>query len=155
MHETRMLLIKMLTQENAHATIEQALKNISIEDLGAKEEDFPYSIWQLAEHIRITQNDIVEFSYNPKHVSPSWPEEFWPKNPSPENLDQLQLCLNQILKDRNKMAELINDNSIDLYKPFSYGSGQNLLRVTILLIDHTSYHTGQIILLRKLLGSWE
>jgi uncharacterized damage-inducible protein DinB len=151
----RGVLIKMLKEEQAHVNIENAVAELPFELLGKTTHHLPYTIWQLVEHIRITQWDIVEFSYNPDHESPNWPDEYWPKEKSPADEKHLKKSLQQIKHDREKMVLLIEDPVNDILQPFPYGDGQNLLREAILLVDHCSYHTGQIVVLRRLLGAWE
>ena len=148
----RSTIVKMLIGENAHADIETVLSDVPIEKVGILHGSLPYTIWQLMEHIRITQWDIVEFSVNPNHVSPSWPEGLWPAHKKPFNQDEYDNSLNTILRERDRMAQLIMDTSNDLLQPFPHGTGQNLLREAILIIDHNSHHLGQIIVLKRLLG---
>src|SRR5688500_11262200 len=129
---TRKTLINMLQKENAHVSFDNAVKGIPYKLIGIQTESLPYSIWQLAEHIRITQWDIVEFSRNPKHTSPSWPVNYWPKNISPLNVDEWKTTLKKIKENRQEMVELISDSSLDIYEPFEHGDGQNLFREAIL-----------------------
>jgi hypothetical protein len=151
----RKTLIDMLQQEHAHAGFKNSTKDIPFKYLGIQPENLPYSIWQLTEHIRITQWDILEFSRNPKHKSPKWPDEYWPVNKEPSDKDEWEKTLNTIEKDKKEMIDLISDSTNDLYEPFPHGDGQNLFREALLIIDHTSYHTGQIIILRRLLNIWD
>ncbi len=148
-------LIKLLKGGQAHATLEDAVEDLPLELTGVKPTYVPYSIWQLLEHIRIAQWDIVEFSHNPKHVSPKWPDEFWPKHSKPESEKVWHETLHKIRQDRKRMIELISDHKHDLYAPFPHGEGQNLLREVLLIADHTSYHIGEIILMRLLLKAWD
>jgi len=147
-------LIEFLTKASAHVTFEDAVKNMSIENAGAKPENLPYSIWQLVEHIRIAQWDILEFSRNPNHISPKWPDEYWPKEASVSDKTAWERSLQQIEKDKEAFIQLLNDPSSDLYTPFPHGDGQNLLREALLIADHTSYHTGEILAIRRLLNDW-
>lgn len=152
------ILIKQLTElldgKNAHATFDEAVKNLPANLRGVKPDKLPYSIWQLAEHIRIAQWDILEFSRNEKYQSPKWPDEYWPKNEAPESENDWENCLQQIKNDRDEFVDLLHENEDKLFVPFSYGDGQTLLREALLIADHTSYHTGEIIALRRLLGAW-
>jgi hypothetical protein len=150
----RRQIIDMLNGEDAHVSLDNALKGIHEKLLGLKPERIPYSIWQLTEHIRITQWDIVEFSSNPKHISPPWPTGYWPKRETPLDNTEWNESLEKIKADRKKMAALISDPGNDLYKPFNHGKGQTLLREALLILDHTSYHTGEIIVIRRLLNTW-
>ena len=148
-------LIALITKGNAHVTFEQATENISFTNMGIKPNNLTYSIWMLAEHIRITQADILKFSINSNYKELKWPDEYWPSNEMPEDESAWQKCLDQILKDRNQFIDLLNQPGVDLFTPFSHGSGQNLLREALLIADHNSYHTGQIVLIRKLLNDWD
>lgn len=147
-------LIDLITKGNAHVTFEQAVANISFKNIGIKPNNLPYSIWMLAEHIRIAQADILEFSISSDYKELKWPKEYWPTNEMPEDERAWQECLDQILHDRNKFIDLLNPSGVDLFTPFPHGNGQNLLREALLIADHNSYHTGEIVLIRRLLNDW-
>jgi uncharacterized damage-inducible protein DinB len=147
-------LEQLLTGGHAHATFDDAVEGLPAELRGKIPEGLPYSIWQLVEHIRITQWDILEFSRNPKHESPSWPEGYWPEETAPASDAVWKKCLTQIKSDLQEFIDLLKDPNVDLYAPFPHGDGQHLLREAMLIADHTSYHTGEIIVLRRLLGAW-
>jgi len=147
-------LTDLITKGNAHATFTEAVANISFKNIGIKPDNLPYSIWMLTEHIRIAQADILNFSINANYKELKWPDEYWPENEMPEDERAWQNSLNQILYDRDQFVDLLNKQDVDLYTPFPHGNGQNLLREAILIADHNSYHTGQIILIRKLLNDW-
>ena len=148
-------LKELILKGNAHATLEDALANIPKAALGKVPAKLPYSIWQLAEHIRITQWDILEFSKDAKHKSPKWPDEYWPKEKAPKEANAFEKCVKQIKKDRKEFITLLEKEDTDLYTPFPHGQGQNLLREAMLIADHTSYHVGEIIVIRRLLGNWK
>jgi len=143
-----------LQNGNAHAVFEDAVKDIPYKFLGTVPEGVPYSLWQLIEHIRITQWDILEFSRNPQHKSPAWPEGYWPKEKAPAHLSDLRKSVDQVIADRQAFIRLLDKAGDDLHKPFPHGDGQTLFREALLIIDHTAYHTGEIIVLRRLLGNW-
>ena len=147
-------LVEVITKGNAHASFEEVVEGIPIKHLGAKPGNLPYSIWQLVEHIRITQKDILEFSRNPQHISPEWPDEYWPEQDAPANEQEWLQSLDHIKKDRKAFIDLLNDPSADLYTQYAHGEGQNLLREALLIADHTSYHMGEIIVLRRILNDW-
>lgn len=147
-------LESMLTQANAHVTFDQSVENIPFEKLGLKPESLPYNIWMLVEHIRITQEDILDFSINPNYKTLKWPEEYWPHQQAPNDKGSWQNSLRQIQQDRSEFINLLKKADTDLFVPFAHGDGQNLFREALLIADHTSYHTGQIILIRKLLNDW-
>ena len=145
----------LINKGNAHASFEEAVRGISLHLLGAVPNDVPYSIWQLVEHIRIAQWDILEFSRNPNHQSPKWPDDYWPKERKPSDSKAWKKSLDQIASDRKAFTTLLHEAGEELYTPFPYGNGQSLLREALLIADHTSYHTGEIILLRRILEDWK
>ncbi|MVM33505.1 DinB family protein [Spirosoma sp. HMF4905] len=151
----RKQLISLLTDSNAHQSFDGAVKGLPAELRGVKPDKLPYSIWQLVDHIRTVQWDILEFSRNADHQSPPWPDGFWAKEIAPPNEDAWQQALDQILKDRTDFIGLLNDPQNDLYAPFAHGDGQNLLREALLIGDHNAYHIGEIIIIRRLLGAWK
>ena len=145
----------MLMAGNAHVSLNDAFKDVPQKIRGIVPDKLPYSIWQLAEHIRIAQWDILGFSSNPRHVSPKWPEEYWPKEKAPKDDAAWKKCIKQIKTDREAFIVLLEDVETDLYKPFPHGDGQNLLREALLIADHNSYHVGEVIAIRRLLGDWK
>lgn len=147
-------LADMLKGGHAHTSFENAVEGIPLNLLDKKVSDLPYTIWQLVEHIRIAQWDILEFSRNKNHKSPAWPEEFWPAEEGPAHGTEWEKSINRIKEDRDAFIHLLDDPENDLYKPFSYGDGQTLFREALLIGDHTSYHTGEIVLIRRLLNCW-
>ncbi|HEX9509510.1 MAG TPA: DinB family protein [Puia sp.] len=147
-------LAMLLERGNAHASFEKAVKGIPQKLLGKVPQGSAYSIWQLVEHIRITQWDIMEFSRDPDHKSPKWPEEYWPEAEAPENAKAWTDSLEQIEKERKEFVKLLHKAGDGIYTPFPYGDGQSLFREGLVLADHNSYHTGEIILLRRILGDW-
>ncbi|WP_448697601.1 DinB family protein [Mucilaginibacter sp. AW1-3] len=151
---TRHQLIKLIKGGNAHATLNDALHNLPAKLRGIIPNGLPYSIWMLVDHIRIAQWDILKFSTNPQHQSPKWPDEYWPKNAIPKDDDEWDEAVEQIKSDRAKFIELFEDEEVNLFEPFQNEKNINLLREALLIADHNSYHTGQIILIRRLLGNW-
>src|SRR5579872_2691296 len=140
---------------HAHASFEDAVKKVDHKRLGETPGGLPYSIWQLVEHIRISQWDILEFSRNPKHVSPDWPDGYWPKEKTPLHATDWERSLDRIRADRKAFIELLHEAGDEIHTPFPHGDGQSLFREAVLIIDHTSYHTGEIIVLRRLLNDWK
>ena len=151
----RTQLAKIIAKSEAHATLEKALKDLPADKRGIAPYGLPYSIWQLVDHIRIAQHDLLEFSKNPNHKSPKWPDEYWAKEAAPADEKAWADCLQQITADRDAMIALINDEAADLYQPIPHGGGQTILREALLVIDHVGYHTAEIIVLRRLLGAWK
>jgi len=152
---TREQLIKLLKGGNAHATIKDALHNLPAKLRGVVPDGLPYSIWMLVDHIRITQWDILKFSTNPDHQSPKWPEGYWPKHSEPKDEEEWDNAIEQIESDRAKFIDLLENQEISLFEPFLNEPNINLLREALLIADHTSYHIGQIVVIRRLLGNWD
>ncbi|MBD1366847.1 DinB family protein [Mucilaginibacter sp. ZT4R22] len=146
-------LEKLIAGGGAHATLEDALKEIPAKFRGVRPDNLPYSIWQLAEHIRIAQWDMLEFSKDGNHQSPKWPDDYWPKENEPKDDAAWEKTIDQIQADRAEFLALLK--SEDIYKPIANGSGQNILREALQVADHNAYHTSEIILLRRLLGIWD
>lgn len=149
------LLEDLLNKGNAHVSLDAALNGIPFSLLGEKPNQLPYSIWQLTEHIRISQRDILEFSRDAKYVSPKWPEEYWPAESTPAKESLWNDCVTQIESDRKTFINLIKNAGNKIYTPFDYGDGQSLLKEALVLADHNSYHAGEIIIARRLLGNWK
>lgn len=147
-------LVFLLQKGNAHVSFNEAIKNIPFEDLSKKPGNLPYSIWQIIGHIRITQKDILDFSANKNYKELNWPDDYWPNADAPKTEDEWKGCIKKISDDLDEFIQLLK-NSDDIYKPFEHGSGQTLLREALLIADHTSHHTGEIIVLRRLLGNWK
>ena len=156
--ELRQQVKALLDGGQAHATFEQAVKNMPAKLQGVVADGLPYSAWQLLEHIRVTQRDILDFSSNEdgSYRELKWPDEYWPKDPEPPNGHAWQKSIEQIREDR-KAFEKLTDSADDskLIKAFPWGSGQNLLREALLIADHDAYHVGELVLLRRLLGAWK
>ena len=140
---------------NAHASFDDAVRDIPHDLLGSIPNGLPYSIWQLVEHIRITQWDILEFSRDPHHESPHWPDDYWPAQKSPTHAGDWKKSLDKIAADRKAFIDLLHKEKENIYTPFPYGNGQSLFREALLIVDHTSYHTGEIIIVRRLLKVWK
>jgi DinB superfamily len=147
-------LKSVLLKGYAHVTLDDALNDIPENLIRVVPGNLPYSIWQLAEHIRISQWDILEFSRYAKHVSPQWPDDYWPKEPGPLDATGWDDCVQQIKDDRNAFIAMLEKKDADLYTPFPWGDGQNLLRGALVIADHNSYHTAEIIVARRLLSDW-
>lgn len=146
-------LIKLIEGGGAHATLKDALADLPKELRGVKPHNLPYSIWQLAEHIRIAQRDMLEFSKDGSHQSPKWPDDYWPKEAEPKDDAAWDKTIEQINTDRAEFIVLLK--SADIYERIPHGDGQSILREALQVADHTSYHTSEIILLRRLLGAWK
>jgi len=147
-------LIFLLKKGNAHVNFNDAVNNVPFEDLGKKPGNLPYSIWQITEHIRITQKDILDFSINKNYKELNWPDDYWPESATPVTQADWHHSIKAINDDLDEFI-LVLKNSENIYKLFDHGTGQTLLREAMLIADHNSYHTGEIIVLRRLLGNWK
>ena len=154
--ELRKQLKALLDGGQAHAGFDAAVKDFPGELRGAVPDKLPYSAWQLVEHMRITQRDILNFSAPPTggYQPLAWPEEYWPKSAEPPSAGAWDGALAAIRSDRQSFDALLDRPDADLFKAFRWGDGQNLLRETLLIADHTAYHVGELIVLRRLLGAW-
>ncbi len=148
-------LLWLLRGGNAHVEFDRALAGLPAKLRGVKPAGLPYSPWQLLEHMRISQWDILEFSRNPKHVSPKWPEGYWPKIPAPPDASAWTRSLAAFRADSRAMQRLVADPSTDLYARIPHGEGQTVFREALLVADHNAYHLGQLIVVRRLLGAWQ
>jgi uncharacterized damage-inducible protein DinB len=145
-------LVQALHGDQSHLDFDTSMKDLSAELGGVKPEGAPHTIWQLLEHMRIAQEDILEFSRNPKHKSPKWPEGYWPNSEAPGSDEAWQKSLDAFRTDAKAMEEMITDPEQDLFKPIEGGTGQTLLREALVLAAHNSYHLGQLVYLKKMLG---
>lgn len=148
-------LLYLLKGEGAHAKFEDVIDDFPADLRRKKLENFPHTAWMLLEHLRIAQWDILEFSRNAKHKSPDWPSGYWPKEEAPPSADAWNESVRAFQGDLKAMQKLIADPKSDLHKPFPWGDGQTLLREALLAADHNSYHLGQLVTLRRLLGAWK
>jgi hypothetical protein len=146
-------IIKLLQGGQAHLTLDDVVKDFPPKLRGVKPEGSPHNAWQLLEHLRIAQWDILEFSRDAKHVSPEWPEGYWPKSEKPPSDAAWKKSIASIKKDSLAMQKLVDNPKTDLYKKIPYGTGQNILREALLVADHNAYHIGQLMFLRRLLGA--
>ena len=151
----RQHLLDLLRGRNAHADFDTTVADLPSRLRGVKPPGAAHSAWQLLEHMRIAQWDIVEFSRDAKHKSPAWPEGYWPKTEAPPSAASWNNSLRSFRADLKAMAKLVADKKTDLFAPIPHGTGQTILREALLIADHNSYHLGQMVLLRRLLGAWK
>jgi hypothetical protein len=150
----RKQIIKLLAGEGAHASFDDAVAGLSPKLRGAKPPGQPHTAWRLVEHMRIAQWDILEFSRNPKHQSPEWPEGYWPPTDAPPRPGDWAASLRRFRADLKAMQQLVADPKNDLLALIPHGQGQTLLREAVLVIDHNAYHVAQLIMLRRMLEAW-
>lgn len=148
-------LLDLLDGGGAHVRFDDAVKDFPAELRGRKPEGSPHTAWQLLEHLRIAQWDILEFSRDPKHVSPDFPSGYWPETEAPPDAKAWEKSVQAYRKDLKAMQVLVTDPKSNLFARIPHGEGQTLLREALVLADHNSYHLGQLVLVRKQLGAWE
>ncbi len=143
----------LLEGGHAHAGLDAAVKDLPPALRGEKPAGSPHSPWQLVEHLRIAQWDILEFSRDAKHVSPTFPDGYWPRSAAPPDDAAWEKSVASLQSDLAAMQKLVAE--ADLYTPFPWGDGQTVLREALVLADHNAYHVGQLILVRQQLGAWK
>lgn len=148
----------LLEGGQAHATFEDAVSGFPEKLRGMVPEGLPYSAWQILEHIRIAQRDILDFCNNSdgSYQERKWPEEYWPKSAAPPSTDAWERSVAQVGEDRKAFERLFDSaDESALARPFAWGDGQSLLREALLIADHAAYHVGEMIVVRRLLGAWK
>jgi hypothetical protein len=140
---------------NAHASFEKAVEGFQTAKQGMVPEGMPYSGWQLLEHIRIAQADMLEFCTNPNYKAPKWPDDYWPKSPEPPDGKAWNRSVKAVGEDLEAFIKLILDPKNDLNKKIPWGDGQTLFHEACLILDHNSYHVGELVALRRVLGVWK
>jgi hypothetical protein len=150
----RQHIVELLNGGHAHVTFDDTIKDLPPKLRGKKLENFPHTAWMLLEHLRIAQWDILEFSRNAKHKSPEWPSGYWPKTEAPPSGEAWDKSVEEFQRNLQEMKELVNDPNTDLFAKIPWGDGQTILREALLVADHNSYHLGQLLDVRRLLGAW-
>jgi len=147
-------LVNLLQEGHAHATFDAAVKDMPAAQRGQKPKGADHSPWELLEHLRIAQWDILEFSRDAKHKSPDFPSGYWPAEQSPTNEKAWDKSVAAFRSDLKAMVELVKDPSTDLFAKIAHGDGQTILRQAMMTADHNAYHLGQLVQVRKMLGAW-
>ena len=148
-------LISLLSGRGAHLDWKASFAGIPPKLRGVRADGMPHSLWELLEHMRIAQWDILEFSRDAKHTSPDWPEGYWPKTPEPPTAKAWEKSLKLVARDLAAMQKLVANPKTDLFARIPHGTGQTILREALLLADHNAYHLGQVVVVRRLLGAWK
>jgi hypothetical protein len=154
-HSLRQHLLDLLDGGNAHAKFDDIIKDLPPKLRGAKPANFPHSPWMILEHLRIAQSDILDFSRNPKYVALEWPKDYWPETDAPPSAAAWNKSVNQFRADLKAMQSLVKNPKTDLFARIPWGSGQTILREALLVADHNAYHLGQLLDVRRLLGTWK
>ena len=150
----RQHLLSLLNGGNAHVDFDSAFKDLPSGLRGKRPKGTQHSPWEVLEHLRIAQWDILEFSRNPNHKSPEFPAGYWPRTPAPPDETAWDKSIQSFRKDLEALCDLVADESTDLYAKIPHGDGQTILREALLAADHNAYHLGEAVLLRRILGAW-
>jgi hypothetical protein len=145
-------VLELLGGGSAHVDFDSVVGGFPVQRAGEKPAGAAHTAWQLLEHMRIAQWDILEFSRNPKHVSPPWPEGYWPQSEAPPSKTAWNKSVRAFRADLKAMQDLVADPGANLFARIPHGEGQTILREALLVADHNSYHLGQLMFLRRLLG---
>jgi DinB family protein len=148
-------ILYLLEEGGAHLDFNAAVKDMPFELQGKKPKGGEHSAWQLLEHLRITLWDIVEFSRDPKHVSPKWPEAYWPATAAPPDEKSWSKSAAGYRAHLKVLTDLVANEKVDLFARIPHGDGQTILREALLAADHTAYHLGQLVEVRRALGAWK
>jgi uncharacterized damage-inducible protein DinB len=151
----RKQLAGYLDWKAAHVAFDDAIDGIPARFRGAVAAGFVHSAWQVLEHIRLAQHDILDFCVNPRYEEMKWPDDYWPASPSPKDAAAWKQSIDAVRRDRQALQRLALNRRIDLFATIPHGSGQTYLRELLLVADHTAYHVGQIVDIRRALGIWK
>ncbi len=146
---------KLLAWEDAHVGFEAAVAGIPPKLRGVRPPGAPHSAWEIVEHLRLAQFDILDFCINPRYEEKKWPDDYWPSSPVPPSKAAWEASIAQSLRDRQTLQKLAANPKIKLTARIPHGSGQTYLRELVLVADHAAYHVGQLVLVRQLLGNWK
>jgi hypothetical protein len=150
----RQHILELLRGGHGHADFETAIKNLPAAARGKRPKGAEHSPWEILEHMRIAQWDILDFSRNPNYQHLAWPEGYWPKTAAPPDEKAWDKSVRAFRKDFKAMCALVEDPKTDLYAKIPHGDGQTILREALLVADHNAYHLGEMVLVRRLLGAW-
>lgn len=151
----RQYVIGLLDWHDAHATFDDAVKDMPHKLQGVRPDGTPHSAWELLEHIRIAQRDILEFCQDGEYSMPSWPDDYWPSEPAPPTEDAWDDSVRRYYEDLASLRE-IAEHTPDLFAIVPHGESdqQTYFRELLLTADHTAYHVGQLVIVRRMLGAW-
>lgn len=150
----RAIIAASLDWEQAHANLDSAIADFPAELRGERPQGLPHSVWELLDHIRRTLRDLVSFCLDTHYHEPEWPDDYWPPSPAPPNDAAWSAAIDSIHNDNAALEKMTRDESLDLAARIPRGTGQTYLRTVIVAVAHSSYHVGQIVLTRRLLGAW-
>jgi hypothetical protein len=147
-------LLYLLRGGGAHMSFDDAVSDFPLDLINVNPPHLPYTFWHLIEHLRITQWDILEFIRNPDHVSPEWPEGYWPDRAAQADATAWNNSITAFREDLEAIQALIADPDTHLFTPIPHGEGQTVLREALLVADHNAYHIGELAILRQVMQAW-
>jgi hypothetical protein len=153
--ELRAQLVDLLLKGNAHMSFAEAVKDFPIAKINVKFPNGEYSAWGLLEHIRITQNDILDFVTNSKYQDKSWPKDYWPDPKTVASMSDWHLTIKLFHQDQQALVDLVNDQKTNLFVKIPHGTGQNILKEIMVVADHNAYHIGEFAIIRQVVGTWK
>jgi uncharacterized damage-inducible protein DinB len=153
--QLRAFLADMLVWQQAHASFDSAIGGLPAALRGKRPEGAAHSVWELVEHLRLAQRDILDFCIDPDYREQNWPDAYWPPTPAPPSASAWRKTVEQYHADVAQFQRLVGDPDFDLFATVPWGSGQTHIREVMLVFDHAAYHVGQIVLVRQLLGAWK
>lgn len=154
MKAVRAIVASSLDWQEAHATFDAAVADFPSGLRGRRPDGFPHSAWELIEHIRIAQEDLADFMEDANYRVMKWPDDYWPVTPAPASGKVWEESIAVVRRDRDRIKEIAMRPTIDLTAKIPWGTGQTYLRTILVAVDHTAYHVGQVIAVRRLLGAW-
>jgi DinB family protein len=147
-------LLQLLRGGNAHMVFDQAVERFPLEKINARPPGSDYTPWRLLEHMRIAQWDILEFVRNPNHVSPPWPEGYWPPEGQAADESRWKETIQKFHEDLQAMQAIVENPGTNLFDSLPHAPGYTVLREVLVLADHNAYHMGEFGLLRQMIGAW-
>lgn len=148
------MVASSLDWREAHATFDDAVAGLAAELRGRRLEHFPHSAWELVEHIRLAQADLIAFMRDSSYEAPTWPDDYWPSEPAPRDSGAWDESIAAVRRDRAELKAIAADPTLDLTTKIPWSDGQTYLRTILVAVDHTAYHVGQLIAVRQMLGAW-
>ncbi|MBI2207622.1 MAG: DinB family protein [Candidatus Rokubacteria bacterium] len=152
--DPRAVIHQVFTGESAHMSLDEAVAGFPMAQINAKAPHIPYSFWHLLEHIRIAQWDLLEYVRNPEHVSPGWPEGYWPAPDATTDAAGWKRTIAAIKKDLARMDQLLADREVDIFAPVPFANDKSVVRCAFLVLDHNAYHLGELAILRQVMQLW-
>jgi len=150
----REMIARVLDWQDAHASYDSAVAGFPAELRGVRPPGIPHSGWELIEHLRITQRDILDFCVADSYAELRWPEQYWPDSEAPPNEAAWEKSVAAYRADRARVRKLTLNSAIDLSAVVPHGTDQTYLREVLLIIDHAAYHVAQLVLVRRALNAW-